>query len=224
MTLSGTRRDCREIWRPAYLPKHTTTEGQIIDDLDDLMARVVAEHLMSEVPLGAFLSGGIDSSLVVAYASKALSEPLTTFSIGVHDESQSELPWAREVAERYRTNHTETIVDPDLAGLTPRMVATLEEPVDPFGDGLHPIGTVVQGVHARHDGEQRLGGADVRGGPLAPDVLFASLQRHAIGRIPLRIFRHADDPARHLALEVVAGREKGGVGTAVSHGYAETLG
>ena len=95
-------RSLRELWRPAYEPKHALGEAQILDRLDELLSEVVREHLMSEVPLGAFLSGGIDSSLVVAYASPRHAEPLTTFAIGVQDPSQSELPWAREVAERYQ--------------------------------------------------------------------------------------------------------------------------
>jgi asparagine synthase (glutamine-hydrolysing) len=127
---------------------------------------VVAEHLMSEVPLGAFLSGGIDSSLVVGYASKALREPLTTFAIGVHDEGQSELPWARQVATIHGTHHIETIVDPDLAALTPRMVAALEEPVDPFGAGVYIVSEV-----ARRNVTVALGGD---GG----DELFAGYDRY----------------------------------------------
>jgi asparagine synthase (glutamine-hydrolysing) len=65
MTLGQGARRVRELWRPAYEPKHSLTESQIIERLDGLLGEVVAEHLMSEVPLGAFLSGGIDSSLVV---------------------------------------------------------------------------------------------------------------------------------------------------------------
>src|SRR5690606_813348 len=66
-------------------------------------------------------------------------EPLRTFSVGVDDETQSELPWARSVAERYRTRHVETVQNPDLASLTPRMVAALEEPVDPFACGVYVV-------------------------------------------------------------------------------------
>ena len=139
LEVGGTDKSLRELWRPAYEPKHALDEPEILDQLDGLLARVVDEHLMSEVPLGAFLSGGIDSSLVVAYASRALPEPLTTFSVGVSDAEQNELPWARQIAERFHTNHTETIVDLDLAVLTARMTAALEEPVDPFGAGVYIV-------------------------------------------------------------------------------------
>jgi asparagine synthase (glutamine-hydrolysing) len=123
------------------------------------------------MPLGAFLSGGIDSSLVVGYASRAMQEPLSTFAIGVHDEEQSELPWARQVAYIYRTRHRETIVDPDLAALTPRMVAALEEPVDPFGAGVYVVSEV-----ARREVTVALGGD---GG----DELFAGYDRYKGQRI-----------------------------------------
>jgi asparagine synthase (glutamine-hydrolysing) len=162
----GGRPSVREVWRPGYEPKHTLGERELIDRLDELMANVVQEHLMSEVPLGAFLSGGIDSSLVVRYASRALNEPLATYAIGVHDEAQSELPWARQVAQICGTDHNETIVEPDLAALTPRMVAALDEPVDPFGAGVYVVSEV-----ARRHVTVALGGD---GG----DELFAGYDRY----------------------------------------------
>jgi asparagine synthase (glutamine-hydrolysing) len=137
VTRSGVRPTL--LWTPTYEPKATGDEATLLDELDSILSKVVGEHLMSDVPLGAFLSGGIDSSLMVAYAARASKEPLRTFSVGADDESQSELPWARMVAERYRTRHVETIQDPDLAALTPRMVAALEEPVDPFACGVYVV-------------------------------------------------------------------------------------
>ena len=126
-------------WKPAYGPKWGGTEKEVLDGLDELMKEIVPEHLMSDVPLGAFLSGGIDSSTIVAYAALASPEPLRTFSVGVHDRSQSELPWARLVAERYLTRHFEEIVEPDLVGLAPLMTSFMEEPVDPFAVGVYAV-------------------------------------------------------------------------------------
>jgi asparagine synthase (glutamine-hydrolysing) len=140
--IGATARTFRAWWTPAYEPKWTGSEREMLDGLDALMQEVVAEHLMSEVPLGAFLSGGIDSSLVVAYAARASQQPLRTFSIGVNEASQSELPWAAKVAQRYRTRHTEKVVAPDLAGLAPRMVAAMEEPVDPFAVGVYLVSEI----------------------------------------------------------------------------------
>ena len=184
MTVTRQGRTQRELWRAAYQPKHALTEKQIVDRLDDLLAGVVAEHLMSEVPLGAFLSGGIDSSLVVRYASRALREPLSTFAVGVHEEGQSELPWARQVAEICGTRHTETIVEPDLAGLTPRMVAALDEPVDPFGAGVYVVSQV-----ARRSVTVALGGD---GG----DELFAGYDRYKGQRLA-ELYSHMPVALRH---------------------------
>jgi asparagine synthase (glutamine-hydrolysing) len=172
------------LWRPAYTPKHSLSEGDIIEHLDELMKTVVAEHLISDVPLGAFLSGGIDSSLVVAYASNAMPDPLSTFAVGVEESSQSELPWARLVADRYATDHHEQLTEPDFAELTPRMVATLEEPVDPFGAGVYVVSRV-----ARRHVTVALGGD---GG----DELFAGYDRYK-GQALAALYGHLPRPLRH---------------------------
>ncbi len=86
----------------------------------------VRVRLMSDVPLGAFLSGGVDSSIVVACMARASSQPVKTFSIGVGDNP--ELPYARLVAERYRTEHHEEIVTPDTVALLPQIVRSHGEP------------------------------------------------------------------------------------------------
>lgn len=88
-------------------------------------------QLMSDVPLGAFLSGGIDSSSVVAAMSKSSSVPVKTFSIGFDDATYNELPYARAVAKQYETEHTEEILDPNIVDLVEKLVPHLDEP---FGD------------------------------------------------------------------------------------------
>jgi asparagine synthase (glutamine-hydrolysing) len=187
MTISARGRSLRQLWRPSYEPKLALPEHQIIDRLDELLAGVVGEHLMSEVPLGAFLSGGIDSSLVTWYASRALREPLTTFAVGVTDEAQSELPWARQVADICGTRHIETIVEPDLAMLAPRMAAALEEPVDPFGAAVYVVSEV-----ARRHVTVALGGD---GG----DELFAGYDRYR-GQQLAELYAHVPAALRHKLL------------------------
>ena len=88
----------------------------------------VACRLISEVPLGAFLSGGIDSGLVVALMSKLLAEPVKTFSIGFDDPSFSELPYARLVAEKYRTDHHEFIVKPNVPDIIDELISHHDAP------------------------------------------------------------------------------------------------
>jgi asparagine synthase (glutamine-hydrolyzing) len=185
ITASGISR--RTLWRPAYEPKLQGSEPELLEELDELLSTVVGEHLMSEVPLGAFLSGGIDSSLVVAYAARASGTPLRTFSIGVHEGEHSELPWARQVARRYRTVHTEHIVEPDLAQLAPRMIAAMEEPVDPFGCGVYVVSEL-----AAREITVALGGD---GG----DELFAGYDRYR-GQQLAEVYSHLPRPLRHLVL------------------------
>jgi asparagine synthase (glutamine-hydrolysing) len=194
--VSATERRFTRYWKPAYDPKWKGSETEVIDELDSLMKNVVAEHLMSEVPLGAFLSGGIDSSLVVAYAALASEEPVRTFSIGVNEASQSELPWAKKVAERYATRHFERVIDPDLAGLAPRMVAVMEEPVDPFATGVY----LVSQITAEH--------VTVALGGDGGDELFAGYDRYlgqslaeTYARIPAGMRRRVLRPLLRLIPE-----------------------
>ena len=101
------------------------------DELDEVLKDSVRRHLVADVPFGAFLSGGIDSSLVVAYMSELLSQPVKTFSIGFDDPGVSELGEARRVAERFGTDHQEEIVHADALGILPDVVRHYGEP---FGD------------------------------------------------------------------------------------------
>jgi asparagine synthase (glutamine-hydrolysing) len=88
----------------------------------------IQSRLMSDVPLGAFLSGGVDSSIVVACMARRSARPVKTFSVGFRDAGATELPFARLVAERYRTDHHEVMVDPDMAALLPSVMRHHGEP------------------------------------------------------------------------------------------------
>jgi len=193
MTVGRGGRRLEELWRPDYQPKVTRTESDLLEELDELLTTVVPEHLMSEVPLGCLLSGGIDSSLISHYAGRASDTPLRTFAIGVHEAGQSELPWARRVASACGAHHTESLVDPDLALLTPRMVASLEEPVDPFGAGVYAVSEV-----ARRHVTVALGGD---GG----DELFAGYDRYQGQRLA-QLYSSIPRPIRHGMLRPALAR------------------
>ncbi|MDZ7377630.1 MAG: asparagine synthase C-terminal domain-containing protein, partial [candidate division KSB1 bacterium] len=88
-------------------------------------------RLVSDVPLGAFLSGGIDSSTIVALMAQVMKEPVKTFSIGFEDSTYNELHYARMIAEKFKTDHHEFIIKPDAVELSDTLLKFLDEP---FGD------------------------------------------------------------------------------------------
>ena len=112
-------------------------EPELLDALDDALTGAVRSHLMADVPVGAFLSGGIDSSLVSAIAARESDSSLSTFAIGVEEASFNELPYARIVAEHCGTRHHEAIVSANLVRIVPDMVWQMDEPSDPFGVGVY---------------------------------------------------------------------------------------
>jgi asparagine synthase (glutamine-hydrolysing) len=94
-------------WDVGYEPKQQQSEDELIEELRSIASDAVRMRLISEVPLGAHLSGGIDSSIVVALMAQASAGPVKTFSVGFEETNFTELPYARAVAERYATEHHE---------------------------------------------------------------------------------------------------------------------
>ncbi len=118
-------------WKLRYTPKQHLTEQDAMAELRWRLAEAVRLRLMSDVPLGAFLSGGIDSSAVVAYMAQETASPVRTFSVGFEENAFDERPFARMVAERYGTDHTELVVKAPVTDILPRLVWHYDEP---FGD------------------------------------------------------------------------------------------
>ncbi len=119
------------------VPSHPTTKrldripvpvDEVAEELLQHLRRAVGGQMRSDVPLGVFLSGGLDSSTVVALMSEVSHHPVRTFSIGFEEPSYNELPAARLVASRFRTDHTEFIVRPDIKELLPALVESFDEP------------------------------------------------------------------------------------------------
>ena len=118
----------RRYWRKPEGLERGGSEEDLARELRDLLAKAVRRRLVADVPVGAFLSGGIDSSTVVALMATQSTRPIQTFSIGFPDASDSELPWARQVAARYGTVHHEKVVGPAVAEIVQELVRHHGEP------------------------------------------------------------------------------------------------
>ena len=118
-------------WEPDFSRKQRLSPSEWEKAVDDALRESVRRHLVADVPFGALLSGGVDSSLVVGYMSEILNSPVKTFSIGFDDESVNELDFAREVSTKYGTEHHEEIVHFDAIQMLPEIVRHHGEP---FGD------------------------------------------------------------------------------------------
>jgi len=117
-----------EYWRPPFRRTRPKPPAEYVDEVRHLLTEATRMRLMSDVPLGAFLSGGIDSSIVVALMARQMSEPVKTFSIGFEEARYDELNYARQVAERYATDHHEFIVRPNAVEVIPELVWHYDEP------------------------------------------------------------------------------------------------
>jgi asparagine synthase (glutamine-hydrolysing) len=120
--------EVKRYWKLSYLPKHKMCARDLRNDIIERLREAVKIRLISDVPLGAFLSGGIDSSTVVAMMSGIMNEPVKTFSIGFKEDTYNELRYARMVAEKFKTDHTEFIVDPKALEVIDKLVWHYNEP------------------------------------------------------------------------------------------------
>ena len=114
--------------RPRPLEIRDDDEAELVEELRARLRDSVRAHLVSDVPVGVLLSGGVDSSLLAALAAEESSEQLRTFSIGFEERSFDELEGARQVARRYETRHRELVVRPDAARLLPALAEAFDEP------------------------------------------------------------------------------------------------
>jgi asparagine synthase (glutamine-hydrolysing) len=134
-------------WNVRFEPQAGRTEEDVADELRQRLMESVKLHMVSDVPVGAFLSGGIDSSAVVAAMSAVSSGKVKTFSIGFQDETFNELPFARTVAQRLGTDHQDLILEPNIVELLNGLAWDLDEP---FGDASAIPTYMVSKMAAQH--------------------------------------------------------------------------
>ncbi len=174
-------------WDAATIAPRDWSDDNAAGALRETLERAVARQMMSDVPLGAFLSGGIDSSAMVACMCEAAQQTngsVNTFSMGFADGSYNELPHARVVAERFGTHHREGMVEPDIAALFDQLIVHLDEP---FADvSLFP--TYLVSKIAREHVTVALSGD---GG----DELFGGYDTYAADRLARRLAAFAPDAA-----------------------------
>ncbi|HEU4874101.1 MAG TPA: asparagine synthase (glutamine-hydrolyzing) [Pyrinomonadaceae bacterium] len=171
LTFSDNRVVIQKYWDFDFSPDPSMTTEDCVSGLRELLDEAVRLRLVSDVPLGAFLSGGIDSSTVVGLMARHMGQPVKTFSIGFHEDSYNELKYARLTAQKFGTDHHEFFVTPDICDVVDDLVQQLDEP---FADPSS-IPTYMVSKLAREHVKVVLSGD---GG----DELFAGYTRYVIDR------------------------------------------
>ena len=200
----------RRYWDVRFDPVAGRRESDIADELRGLLEESVRLHMVSDVPLGAFLSGGVDSSSIVALMSRRADRPVKTFSIGFRDADFDETPDARRVARVLGTEHHEAILDPDAAAVLEDVVYHLDEP---FGDSSAIPTYMVSQLAARHvkvalsgDGGDELFAGYDRYRAEDRDRRHGPLERWAMGRLGRSMPRGMRGRNRLLHLSLPDGR------------------
>lgn len=119
---------CHFSFDPERQPSAEQPLDQLADELEDILIRSIKRRMISDVPLGAFLSGGVDSSAVVALMRKVLGRDVKTFSLGVHDSPESEHLFARQMAAHVGADHHDLVLRPDVPKLIHTIASCLDEP------------------------------------------------------------------------------------------------
>jgi asparagine synthase (glutamine-hydrolysing) len=178
--------DARAVRDSARAAPLAGSEVEILDSLDELLRDAVAIRMIADVPLGAFLSGGIDSSLVVALMQAQSARPVKTFCVGFVESEYNEARFASAVARHLGTDHSETILTPrDALDRVPRLASIFDEP---FSDSSQ-VPTLMVSEVARREVTVALSGD---GG----DEIFCGYNRYSLGRDMWRRFQRLPFPLR----------------------------
>lgn len=182
-------------WDVDFNDKLQGGETELVDQLEQLLLKTVQEHLLSDVRVGAFLSGGIDSGTVAAMMATINDKPIPRFSIGTREKEFNELPQAKMVADKFHMESHEKIVEPDLISAIPAMISHMDEPSDPFGFGVYLVAQVaaehVKVVLGGDGGDENFAGYDRYAGQrmvdyycLLPKWFRQQLVKRITDRIP----------------------------------------
>jgi asparagine synthase (glutamine-hydrolysing) len=161
----GGRAASRRYWKLEYQPKLQGAEDDLLDELEARIEEALRLHLVSDVPVGALLSGGLDSSLLVAMLAKRVGvKNLPTFTVGLPHPRFDEAPHARLVAQMYGTEHHERTLAPSLISLLPELIYYLDEPSDPLSLCAYHVAQLarryVKVVIGGDGGDELFGGYD----------------------------------------------------------------
>ena len=190
LTLTGGKVRIQRYWNLRYEPKLSLGLGDLLDGLEQEIETALKYHLVSDVPVGAFLSGGLDSSLIVAMMSKVVGDNVKTFSGDVPYGNFSEIDYANIVAKKYRTDHHILTVKPSLVHSLPDLVWHLDEPSDPLSVCMFHIAKLarekVKVVLGGDGGDELFGGYDRYYGNVLVDyyaMLPETLRSAVLGRL-----------------------------------------
>ncbi|MCG8467120.1 MAG: asparagine synthase (glutamine-hydrolyzing) [Gemmatimonadetes bacterium] len=190
----GEEVEVRRYWTPTYEPKHGGSEEDLLDELEEVLTEACGAHMVSDVPVGAFLSGGLDSSLIVALVARRLGHRrLPTFTLALPHASYDEAPFAKQVAKACETDHHEGTVEPTLSLALPALVRQLDEPSDPLSAPTYQLARLasrhVKVVLGGDGGDELFGGYD---------RYYGNRYADAYARIPHELRRVVIGPALRL--------------------------
>jgi len=195
-------------WTAADVAEQAIAEDDAVAEFNRLFTEAVRYHLESDVPLGAFLSGGIDSSSVVAHMARMVDRPVRTFSIGFDERAFNEAPHAAAVARAIGTEHTELIVRPDADTLVESVIGGFDEPFsDPSALPTYIVSRLARRdvtVALSGDGGDELFGGYTRYAEVLRQSEFGPTTRRAVGAVA-RMLPHIS-PGRNRLLDLARTR------------------